>query len=242
MIYKRLILDGPENIFDITTTETGGYWEDLLKGRDLGYLNNKRNLKGRIVYMTPNEYYREAAKVLSRVHEGHASVEGLKTSRSIDQKYIKQLEEVITKKHEKFPIPVLDISDRPGQEGLHRMMVAGNLYGWNTKFPVLLIENYSSKNPEEVLKSIVNRLKQSTYKDYNQLFKYANELMMNSIFHENFDVNATDDETQLYLFGEYNNKTYEAFEDFDEFEIEPSEYSEEYEKKKEDKFLKQLDL
>lgn len=236
------IRDSANDVFDVTTTEMGGYWEDLLKGRDLDYYHNKKNVKGKIAYMTPNEYYSESAKVLSKMHNGHSTPQNLKRSRSIDPEYIKQLEEVITKKHEKFPIPVLDISDHPGQEGLHRMMVAGNLYGWNTKFPVLFVENYSDKKPEEVLRDIINMAKRNEFKSYDELIYFIRKLLMNSIFHYNNDVTFNNDETKVVVFGEYNDKDYEVYEDIDEFNIKPEHYNEEKENKEEDKLLKELDI
>ena len=237
------IRDSVDDVFDISTTEMGGYWESLLKGEDLDYLHNKKNVKGKIVYMTPNQYYRESAKVLNKMHNNSKNnFQSLVRTRSIDKNYMKKLEEVITKKHEKFPIPVLDISDNCGQEGLHRMMVAGNLYGWNTKFPVLLVENYYDEKPEEILRDIINKTKRNEFNNYNEILRFLDKLLVNSIFHENFDTNFSDDETKVVIIATYRDKDYKAYEDVDEFKIKPSKYNQTKENEEEDKLLKQLDL
>lgn len=216
---KAMMKDSTPEVFDLTTTEMNGDEEDLLKGRNLEYLHNKKNLKGKIVYMSPNEYYREASKVLSKVHEHNGTSQALKEQRNADPSYIKELEEVITKKHEKFPIPYLNISDRPGQEGLHRMMAVGNLYGWNTKFPVLLVENYSNVDLEKVLKDIVEKAKRGSYRSWNAVISYLSNMLVNSIFHQNFSVDFNDEETQIIVSGEYNDKDYTAYEDMKEFDV-----------------------
>lgn len=240
--FKKSFHDSAEDIFDLTTTGMLGYADDLLNGRDLDYYHNKKNLKGSIVYMTPNEYYKESAKVLGKVHDHFITSQNLKSQRSFDKDYMKKLEEVITKKHEKFPIPYLNVADKyTGQEGLHRMMVAGNLYGWDTKFPVLLIENYINKKPEDMLAYIVNKLRQGEYKDWNELISHAYDLFNDSIFYSDYSVDFND-ETELILVGEYDGKDYEAYVDTKDFKISPKEYNKEYEKKEEDRFLKKLGL
>lgn len=216
---KRMFKDSTPDVFDLTTTEMNGYEEDLLNGRNLDYLHNKKNLKGRIVYMSPNEYYREASKVLSKVHEHNVTPQALKEQRNADPSYIKELEEVITKKHKKFPIPYLNVSDRPGQEGLHRMMAVGNLYGWDTKFPVLLVENYSKVDPKKVLEDIVEKAKSGSYRSWNAVVNYLNDMLVNSIFYQNFNVDFNDEETQIIVSGEYNDKDYTAYEDIEEFDV-----------------------
>lgn len=147
------------DIFDVSTTGTTGSWQDLLKGKDLDYYKNRKNLKSKIVQMSPEEYYRECAKMF-RASQGTSSTsESLKESRRIDngENFIDNLKDVILKKKKKFPICVLDISHTPGQEGLHRMMVAGELFGWDTKFPVLLVETYDKARQERIEHDVAQR-------------------------------------------------------------------------------------
>ncbi len=144
-------VDG-EDIFDINTTGTTGSWNDLLKGIDLDYYKNNKNLKGKVIQMTPSEYYKESAKMFRNSKNSNTTAERLKEQRRTDEEVLEDLKDVILKKKKKFPICVLDISYNPGQEGLHRMMVAGDLFGWDKKFPVLLVETYDKARQERIEK------------------------------------------------------------------------------------------
>ena len=46
----------------------------------------------------------------------------------------------INKYKRKFPLPYLNIATKQ-QEGRHRMYVAGELFGWDTRFPVLVVQD-----------------------------------------------------------------------------------------------------
>lgn len=58
-----------------------------------------------------------------------------------DKKQIEYLKNIILKYKRKFPLPYLNLAER-GQEGMHRMAVAAELFGWNEKFPVLIVTEY----------------------------------------------------------------------------------------------------
>lgn len=218
----RRLRDNAPDVFDTTTTGGVGYWEWLLKGEDLDYYKNKMNLVGKIVYMTPREYYNECVPILNKMHQSNNNTfNSIVKSRNLDLKYIKELQEVITKKHEKFPICVLDISDNPGQEGLHRMLAIANLYGWDEyKFPVFLIQNYRKIYPKAELEKIVNEAKTHKFKDWNEAISYLDDVLITSIFHKNFDVNFTNDYSQIEVLGTYNDKDYIAYEDVNKFNVE----------------------
>lgn len=149
--YKTYQVDGT-NIFD--TTKTGmSYYDQLIPGHpENTYMKEAKNLKGEIVYLTPLEYYQECAKNIF-----NTSVESLKKQRSCSQEYIEKLKKIITKKKKCFPLTFLNYADK-SQEGLHRMMVAGELFGWDkVKFPVLAINFYDVErnNREEKAKRLV---------------------------------------------------------------------------------------
>lgn len=177
------------DIFDLSTTGTLGSWQDLLKGIDTDYYKNKKNLKGQVVQMSPNEYYRECAKMFRNKRNSNTTSEDLKTQRRRDngEDYIEDLKDVIIKKKKKFPICVLDISYDAGQEGLHRMMAAGDLFGWDKKFPVLLVETYDKARQERLEKGIAQReftykmddilkgLKRYDYYDLEEFYKMLSE-------------------------------------------------------------------
>lgn len=158
--YKTEYVKGSD-IFDINTTGTTGPWQDLAVGRDTDYYKNKKNLKGSIVQMTPNEYYQNSAKVFQKLRGSNSSPEDLKSQRASNKENIDYLKKVILEKKKKFPLCVIDISHNPGQEGLHRMMVAGELFGWNTKFPVLLVETYDKARQEIIEKNYAQHIFES---------------------------------------------------------------------------------
>jgi len=121
------------NIFDTSTTGTS-FYNDFLDGGDKEYLRKKYNLSGEIVQMTPQEYYDECAK-----HCFNTSAEKLKVERGeYDRNIINHLKEVILTYKRKFPLTYINYAERQ-QEGLHRMLTAAELFGWDTKHPVLIV-------------------------------------------------------------------------------------------------------
>lgn len=129
------------DIFDVTKTGMS-FYNQLLPSADeetKKYMENRKGIVGRIEYMTPQEYYDDAAKI----HRTTAN--SLKRQREYDRDIIDELKNVITDKKRKFPITFLSFSKNyKGQEGLHRMYAAAELFGWNdVKFPVLVIEDAS---------------------------------------------------------------------------------------------------
>lgn len=129
-----------DDIFD--TTQLGGFsmLASCIPGdKDNDYMKERKNMVGKIVQMSPNEYYEECARRFG------TTVDSLKDSRSVDPKYIDELTRVITEKKKKFPMAFIDYTSNGSQEGLHRMMVAGNLFGWDHKFPVLIVDWYDKE-------------------------------------------------------------------------------------------------
>lgn len=125
------------------TTGTS-YGDDFLNPEDLKYMQEAKNRTGHIVMMSPNDYF-EACSVYGFNH--YVPVEKLKEQRSQDyrlnNKYKKMMQSGV-----KFDMCYINYADHT-QEGLHRMLVAGELYGWDTKFPVLIIEVYDKQREEE---------------------------------------------------------------------------------------------
>ena len=129
------------DIFDITKTGMS-FYNQLLPSADeetKRYMENHKGVVGHIKYMTPQEYYKNAA----RIHKTTAY--NLKRQREYDRDIIDKLKDVIINKKKKFPITFLSFSKNyKGQEGLHRMYAAAELFGWNdVKFPVLVVEDAS---------------------------------------------------------------------------------------------------
>lgn len=136
------------DIFDITKTGMT-FYNQLLPSADdetKEYMENRKGIVGHIEYMTPQEYYDDAA----RIHRTTAY--NLKQQREYDRDIIDKLKDVITNKKKKFPITFLSFSKNyKGQEGLHRMYAAAELFGWDdVKFPVLVIEDASWTVSEKI--------------------------------------------------------------------------------------------
>lgn len=123
------------------TYEKASGYEDFLNSKELKYYQEHKNKTGSIVMMSPNEYIDECAY---KVFKGRTTPEKLKESRywsktesgdSLIDSYVNAM-----KSGSKFPLCYIDYTG--GQEGLHRMIAAGVAYGWDTKFPVLVVEPY----------------------------------------------------------------------------------------------------
>ena len=126
-----------KDIFDTSTT--GNSTIDVL--RNPQYFEKEKNLKGEIVQMSPNEYFQECAKIFDSTASKQKMYAGA------DPDYTDHLKSVINIKQDKFPVSYIDYA-REMQEGRHRMFVAGELFGFDTKFPVLVID-YANKDRAE---------------------------------------------------------------------------------------------
>lgn len=132
---------GPENCIDINSTGAS-FYDDLLDDSQKAYFAKNKNLEGHIEYMTPEEYYEACAKMFG------SSVSSLKQQRQRDKDSIEWLTNAL-ESGRKFNLPYVNFA-QSGQEGLHRMMVIANKYGWDEyTFPVLVV-NYVDERRNEV--------------------------------------------------------------------------------------------
>ena len=115
------------------------YYNNFLNANDLAYMRKTKNRNGEIIMMTPNEYFKACANT---IFGGKYSVADLKRQRECSRfkdgkafidKYVEDM-----KSGDKFPLCFLNYADH-SQEGLHRMYAAGEAFGWDTKFPVLVV-------------------------------------------------------------------------------------------------------
>lgn len=126
-------------VFDETKQESsyGKKFIDLAKSGK----SDSKGRKAKIIKMTPMQYFEGCALGFG------TSVQSQIRQVKNDKGTLDLLNDVIDKYHKRFPITYLDFSGTTfGQEGRHRMYVAGERYGWDTKFPVLVI--YSGKEPD----------------------------------------------------------------------------------------------
>ena len=136
--YHTATISGNQ-VFDETTQESsyGKKFIDLAKSGK----SDSNGKKAKIIQMTPMQYFEGCALGFG------TSVQSQIRQVKNDKGTLDLLNDVIDKYHKRFPITYLDFSGATfGQEGRHRMYVAGERYGWDTKFPVLVI--YSGKEPD----------------------------------------------------------------------------------------------
>lgn len=114
------------------------YYNEFLNSKELDYKQRAKNRTGKIVLMSPTEYFNECSQ--HGFSNGPVDVNHVIQGRRADKESIQWLENHM-KQGGKFYLPYIDYAAH-SQEGLHRMMVAGDLYGWDTKFPVLVVTVY----------------------------------------------------------------------------------------------------
>ena len=152
-----------DQIFD--TTKTGmSFYDNFLNDKDLAYMQKSKNLDGKIVQMSPNEYFDEVAKIFKSSRDYQIEF----TAQETDN--INKLINVITKHKKRFPIGFINYADNQ-QEGRHRMYVAGKLFGFDHKFPVLIVDWFDKtlqaerdsnreikKDEDQIIKALSNSL------------------------------------------------------------------------------------
>lgn len=144
------------------TYEKASGYEDYLDSDEIAYYRDQKNRVGKIVMMTPNEYVKECAE---KAFKGRVTPEELKQSRyaSTDRDGNSLIDSYVDamRKGAKFPLCYVDYTGP--QEGLHRMIAAGIVYGWDKKFPVLVVTPYDQ--------DIENRW--NDMDDYRRFIKYG---------------------------------------------------------------------
>lgn len=124
------------NYFD--TRKSGmPFYDNYLENPN--YMNKKWMTKSSIKMMTPRQYFEDCAKIFN------TNFSFLYNKVLKDKDDIEHLKKVIMKYKVRFPITYLNFNNtedqKPAQEGMHRMFVLGELFGWDSKkYPVLYIE------------------------------------------------------------------------------------------------------
>lgn len=135
---KRLIYASTKLSSYIDTSTTGvSYYDDFLNSEGLKYLENNKNRTGEIVMMSPTEYYNECANNIF-----DSTFDRLVNQRRHDKDTIEWMYDQIDSGN-KMKLPYINYANS-GQEGLHRMMALGDKFGWDSKFPVLVVTVYNS--------------------------------------------------------------------------------------------------
>ena len=177
-----------DNIFDITKTGMS-YYNSLLPGSgEEEYFKNNKNLYGQIINLTPQQYFEACVQYAFP----NSSVDKLKAERSRDKDSLQTIETVINNDVQ-LPITVINAAQQT-QEGLHRMYVVGEMFGWNNKkYPVLFIDYYDKdrqKQWEEQAKiidiedRIEDAVKETCRYNFSNMDEFLDELQwkLNSSF------------------------------------------------------------
>ena len=131
----------PVNGSDVVDLKHTGmsFYDQFIQGNqeDIDYLRDNKNLVGEVVMMSPTEYFKACSEY--GFPNSHPSVETIKQQRYRDEKTLNHLKDVLTVYKKKFPMPMLNKAEA-GQEGLHRMLVIGDMFGWDHKVPVLVVD------------------------------------------------------------------------------------------------------
>ena len=132
---KRYIRATTENhdLFKMTTTTS--YYDNFLNDKDLEYMRKSKNRDGKIVMMTPDEYYEESAKLFGTSKENLVN----QRSNQYTDQYVQDMLDGA-----KFPLPYLNYAENT-QEGLHRMLAAKRAFGADVKYPVLVVTVYDDE-------------------------------------------------------------------------------------------------
>ena len=148
-------LRNKENVFDKHKSEYS-YYQEYLNNPEKA--NKKHKTTSQIIYLSPNEYYQELEKVFPR-QTAESQKRNMESPE--EQEIINGMINTLLTTNEKLPIPYLNFAgNKPQQEGRHRMYAVGELYGWNTKFPVLEInwtEQGKKENEDEQINKIINK-------------------------------------------------------------------------------------
>lgn len=119
------------NPFDVRKTGVSFYNQFL---SDPDYMEEYKNLKHKIVELSPEQYFEECAKIFNSTYDSQIN------QTKADKQVLVHLKEVLQKYKKTFPLTFLNYAEN-SQEGRHRMYVVGELLGWDKKFPVMIIEH-----------------------------------------------------------------------------------------------------
>ena len=135
--YKTAPVTGTQ-VVDLHRTGMS-FYDDFLNGdtTTLNYLKNEKNLVGQVEIMSPAKYF-QACSDYGFINT-HPSVTELVRQRRQDLTTLQHLKDVLLVYKRRFPMPVLNKAES-AQEGLHRMLVIADLYGWDHEVPVLVVD------------------------------------------------------------------------------------------------------
>lgn len=169
-------------LFDTKTTGVTGY-DNYMENPQ--WAEQEKNIKTRIAQITPQKYFEVCGEFFG--NSAQTQIDQIRRETTILDKLYK----VITQYKVKFPLGYLNFTNQM-QEGRHRMYVAGELSGWETPQPVLIVEwaDEEKANQERIAEiehtisnKVVDRLR-NRYYDSIEEFKEKLDSEMNYWFNE----------------------------------------------------------
>lgn len=166
-----------KDIFDNRTHVP--FYDDIFT--DPQHMKTKYNLVGEIKMMSPNQYYVDCAKYIFP----NSTKSSLIASRRASERSLQEIRDIIFKYGKRVFLPYINYAEKK-QEGLHRMMVAGDEFGWDTKFPVLVInwydenrakEDVDKKEKEKYERAIGQALSKSNRYSYKDFDEFKSEMI-----------------------------------------------------------------
>ena len=205
-------LDKEEKFYDYHTSEIEG--EDIFDLRKASnsdaqqilendpYWRNEKNTYSEIVYMSPKEYFTRCAEDCF-----NETFEELVASRRRDKDTWEHLKQVLLKYKRKFPLPYIDYATHhtPSQEGLHRMMVAGDLFGWDKEFPVQIIKWVDEDRAREA----------KEWKHKREIERYLEKAINRALRYKYYNIDELEDqlrsefESEVRYVDEFENRDFE---------------------------------
>ena len=187
-----------KEIFDVTKTGMSFYDEFVTNP---SYMEKQKNLKAEIQYMTPLEYFYGCASIFNSTADKQLSQTGA------DKNTIEHLKAVINEYGKQFPVTILNFAQNT-QEGRHRMYVAGELFGWQEKFPVMVID-FADKE-----KAKADEDRKNKEGIYNKLSSVSrNSLQYNFSSIEDFKDQLLWDADRVFEYDDYLRNGFKIYED-----------------------------
>lgn len=206
--YKTKNVSG-DNIFDTDVGESS-FAKDMIQLAKTDSVDNE----GHYAYykmMSPREYFQATAEGFGN------SVANNVNNVEQDKSVLKDLNDVLDKYGKSFPVTYLDYSfDKFSQEGRHRMYIAAKRFGWDKKFPVLIIKTTDEgtrKHNEEKISRYINKAVRSasrySYDDLSELKDQFISEIENYIDNPTVEIKESEDTITFIV----NDVEYEEYKD-----------------------------
>ena len=186
-ITRRKVTASTSSSNAINVNKTGvSYYNNFLNEKDAEYMKKSKNRLGHIEQMSPKEYFEKCAKDVFNV-----PVNRLLDQRKADKESIDNLEKILEDDGQ-FWLPYINLAEN-SQEGLHRMMVLGDKFGWDKKYPVLIVETADPRRDEvnEAFRQLNRAVMNARNYRYNK-----NKLPEDFIVQTQYELEKYDDETE----------------------------------------------